>query len=88
MEKVTHSKMNSRERGSFLSLEGNQTIRWEMEKEKKRKKGNRMKKKKGRGGKPRVEENKKKKGSDSWCSDLSEVVSPRIKVGLLDESYE
>ena len=47
MEKVTHGKMNSRERGSLLSLEGNQTIRWEMDKEKKRKKGNRMKKKKG-----------------------------------------
>ena len=28
MEKVTHGKMNSRVRGSFHSLERNQTIRW------------------------------------------------------------
>ena len=38
MENVTHGKINSRMRGSFLSLEGNQTIRWGSGKEKKREK--------------------------------------------------
>ena len=46
---VTHGKMNSRVRGSFLSLEASQTIRWEKKrKEKKRKneiKGKRKEKK-------------------------------------------
>ena len=37
MEKVTHGKMNSRVRGSFLSLKGNQKIWWGRGKEKKRK---------------------------------------------------
>ena len=53
MEKVTHGKMNSRVRRSFLSFEGNQTIRWENrkkkgkeKKEKKMKKGKKMRKKK------------------------------------------
>ena len=38
MENVTHGKMNSRVRGSFLSLEGNQTIWWGRGEEKKREK--------------------------------------------------
>ena len=38
MENVTHGKTNSRVRGSFLSLEGNQTIRWGRGEERKRKK--------------------------------------------------
>ena len=38
MEKVTHGKMNSRVSGSFLSLEGNQIIRWGRGEEKKREK--------------------------------------------------
>ena len=43
--------------------------------------------KKGRGGKPGVEE-KEKKGLQFPVFRLSEVVTPRIKVGLLDESYK
>ena len=63
---MTHGKMNSRARGSFLSLETNQTIRWEKKrKEKKRKnerKGKRKeKKKKGGKGKENEEKEKKKK---------------------------
>ena len=45
MEKVTHGKMNSRVRGSFLSLEGNQK-NWVGKGRKKRKKKKRKKKEK------------------------------------------
>ena len=63
MENVTHDKMNSRVRGSFLSLEANQTIQWETKrKEKKMKKERKGKRKeKGDEGEPCVEERGKKK---------------------------
>ena len=57
MEKATHGKMNSRVRGIFLSLEGNQTIRWGMGKEKKRKKRKENEERKGK-------ERRKKKGEE------------------------
>ena len=58
MEKVTHGKMNSRVRRSFLSLEAKQKIRWD--KKRKEKKGRR--KEKGKKEKKNEEkENKMKK---------------------------
>ena len=61
-EKVTHGKMNSRVRGSSLSLEGHQTIRWGREKEKKRRKERKGGKKKREIRKTvRVGEKKRKK---------------------------
>ena len=94
MEKVTHGKMNSRVRGSFLSLEGNQKNSMgkgrKKGKKKKRKKKEKKKRKsiKGGGGRsdPCVEE--KIKGLQFPVFRRLEVISPRIKVGLLDESYE
>ena len=59
MENVIHDKMNSRVRGSFLSLEGNQTIWWvreerkerrKKEKKRKKRKKKRREKKQNRGG--------------------------------------
>ena len=93
MEKATHGKMNSRVRGIFLSLEGNQTIRWGMGKEKKRKKRKENEERKGKEEKKKEEEEnhacrrKKKKRVQFLVFRLSKIVSPRIKVGLLDESY-
>ena len=61
MENVTHGKMNSRVRGSFLSLEANQTIRWEKKiKENKRKKERKGKRKEKKKGKEEKEENERK----------------------------
>ena len=60
-EKVTRGKMNSRVRGSFLSLEGNQTIQWGTEKEKKRKKEKKKEEKKRERRKTACGEEKKKK---------------------------
>ena len=51
MEDVTHGKMNSRVRGSFLSLEENQTVLWGRGEERKREK--KIKEKKRKKGKER-----------------------------------
>ena len=79
MEKVTHGKMNSRVRGSFLSLEGNQTIRWGRGEEKKRE--NERDKKKRRktmcGGK---EKKKKENGTNSLCFDGRKSIVREIKL--------
>ena len=62
MEKVTRGKMNSRVRGSFLSLEGNQTIRWEKKrKEKEEGKKREKKKKRKEMGKGKQKEKMRKK---------------------------
>ena len=86
MEKVTHGKTNSRVRGSFLSLEGNQTIRWGRGEERKREKERKKKREKEN----RAWRSKKRKGK--WLRfpmfQRSEVVRQRIKFGILDESYE
>ena len=90
MEKATHGKMNSRVRGIFLSLEGNQTFQWGMGKEKKRKKRKENGERKGKEKRKTMHggERKKKKKLQFFVFRQSEVVSPRIKVGLLNESYE
>ena len=77
MENVIHDRMNSRVRGSFLSVEGNQTIWWvrgeRKERRKKEKKRKKRKKKKGKKNKIEEEEDlcmeEKKNGSDSRCSE-------------------
>ena len=55
MEKVTHGKMNSRVRGSFLSLERNQTIGGEGEKKRKGRKRKEKEERKEKGGKKKKE---------------------------------
>ena len=67
MEKVTHGKMNSRVRESFLSVEGNQKIRWVRGERKKGKKKKRKRKerkerrKKGKENEERKENEEKQK---------------------------
>ena len=67
MKKVTHGKMNSRVRGSFLSLEGNQTNRWGRGEGKK--KGKEKKKRKKKKKENCAWRRKKKEGFDSRCFD-------------------
>ena len=77
--------MNSSVRGSFISLEGNQTIRWV-----------RKRKEKGKGKKKRFWQCviRERGGRDLWFSlrssayRRSKLVGARGKVGLHDKGYE
>ena len=86
MQKATHGKMNSRVRGIFLSLEGNQTIRWGMGKEKKRKKIKENEERKGKEEKKKERRKtmhggeRKKKGSNSLCSDGPKSLVRELKL--------
>ena len=62
MEKVTHGKMNSRVRGSFLSLEGNKkkSVGKVRKKGNKKKKEKKMKKRKKKGKRERKGKRKEK----------------------------
>ena len=88
MENVTHGKMNSRVRGSFLSLEGNQTIWWGRGEEKKREK---ERGKKWRLGQCMIRERGGRDlrfSSRSPAYRRSKLVGARGKVGLRDKGYE
>ena len=73
-KKVTHGKMNSRVRGSFLSLEGNQTIRRGRKKEKK-KEERKEKEEKKRGEQENRAWRRKKKKKKALIPDVPTVGS-------------
>ena len=86
MEKVTHGKMDSRVRGSFLSLEGNPIIQWGRKKEKKRRK-NKKERRKSRAWRRGEKKEERHFPSLSSANRRSKLVRARGKVGVCDKGY-